>query len=149
MSRIVQIPENSLVVKLHMVNLCCLTKLDYETVFGDLYTPAHKVERKFMLGALLQDLCLMHYNCELRCYLRTDWSAIGMLFVLLQPASDPESLAAMHRKIAGGPYEFMLPNAKCHLRPVCFGSCKYRGQENKLHSHLGTDFCGDWAINKN
>ena len=49
----------------------------------------------------------------------------------------------------GGPCEFMMPDAKCRLRPVCFGSRKCRGKESKLHSHLGEGFCGDWAINKN
>ena len=123
-----------------MVKLRCLTKLDYETVIGDLYTAAHEVKRKFMLDALLQDPCLVRYNCDLCCYLRTDWSTISMGFVLLQPASNPESLAAMRRKIAGGPCEFMLSNAKIHLSPVCFGSRKDRAQENKLHSHLGEGF---------
>ena len=134
--------------ELHMLNLRALTKLEYETVLGDLYTPAHEAEQKFMLDALLADPCLMRYNCELRCYLRTDWSAIGMGFVLLQPADDTESRAAMRREIAGGPCKFMLLNAKCHLRPICFGSRKSRGRESKLHSHLGEGFCGDWVITK-
>ena len=80
-----------------MLQLCGLTKLDYDTVLGDLYTAAHDNERTQMLDALLADPCLMRYNYNLRCYLRTDWSAIGMGYVLLQPANDDESLAAMRR----------------------------------------------------
>ncbi len=35
------------------------------------------------------------------------------------------------------------------LRPVAFGGRRSRGNEIRLHSHLGECFAGDWAINKN
>jgi hypothetical protein len=35
------------------------------------------------------------------------------------------------------------------LHPVCFRAQKCRGNEVRLHSHLGKCFAGDYGINKN
>ena len=35
------------------------------------------------------------------------------------------------------------------VRPVAFGGRRCRGNEVRLHSHLGECFAGNWAINKN
>ena len=43
----------------------------------------------------------------------------------------------------------MTKEAKGILRPVAFGRRRCRGNETRLHSHLGEGFAGDWAINKN
>jgi hypothetical protein len=34
------------------------------------------------------------------------------------------------------------------LHPVAFGARRCRGNEVRLHSHLGEGFSGDWAMNK-
>ena len=90
----------------------------------------------------------MRFDHKKRLYLRTDYSALSFGYVALQPGDDNSSLAAMHREMRGGPCEFMSDNPNLYLRPVAFGSRKTRGNETRLHSHLGEGYAGDWAINK-
>ena len=42
----------------------------------------------------------------------------------------------------------MTKGSKAILHPVCFGARRTRGNEIRLHSHLGEGFSGDYAINK-
>jgi len=42
----------------------------------------------------------------------------------------------------------MTKGSKAILHPVCFGTRCTRGNEVRLHSHLGEGFSGDYAINK-
>ena len=42
----------------------------------------------------------------------------------------------------------MTKGSTATLRPICFGTQKTRGNEVRLHSHLGEGFSGDYAINK-
>ena len=87
---------------------------------GSRWTPAHDDERNDMLNALLSEPCLMRYNPAKRCYVRTDFSALGFGDALLQLDDDDEPLAAMKREMAGGECEFMRKDSKCCLRPVAF-----------------------------
>ena len=83
-----------------------------------------------------------------RLYLRTDFSAKGFSYAACQPGNDPDSLAAMRREMRGGTCEFMTKGSNLTLRCVAFGSRRTKGNETRLHSHLGERFAGDWAINK-
>jgi hypothetical protein len=49
----------------------------------------------------------------------------------------------------GDGFDFMTKTSSAVLHPVAFGCRQTRGNETKLHSHLGEGFAGDWAINKN
>jgi hypothetical protein len=42
----------------------------------------------------------------------------------------------------------MTKSSTATLRPICFGARKTRGNEVRLHSHLGEGFSGNYAINK-
>ena len=42
----------------------------------------------------------------------------------------------------------MTKGSTATLRLICFGAQKTRGNEVRLHSHLGKGFSGDWTINK-
>jgi hypothetical protein len=42
----------------------------------------------------------------------------------------------------------MTKGSKAILHPVCFGARRTRGNEIRLHSHLGEGFSGDYAINR-
>ena len=99
-------------------------------------------------NAILKDPCLARFDHTKRCYLSTDFSALGFGYCLTQPADDDASLAAMNREMVGGECEFLRDNSPLKLRPVAFGSRKTRGRENKLHSYLGEGFAGDWAMNR-
>ena len=104
--------------------------LDLDERLGSRWTPEHEAERNDMLNALLSKPCLMRYNPETRCYVRTDFSALGFGGALPQPDDDEESLAAVRREMAGGECEFMKKDSKCHLRPVAFVAqcCRSKGK---------------------
>jgi hypothetical protein len=48
----------------------------------------------------------------------------------------------------GGEFAFMTKDSKALLHPVAFGCCRTRGNERRLHLHLGKGFSGNWPINK-
>jgi hypothetical protein len=50
---------------------------------------------------------------------------------------------------SGSDFSFMTKGSSATIRPVAFGGRRCRGNEIRLHSHLGECFAGDWAINKN
>lgn len=73
----------------------------------------------------------------------------------MQFARDSVSMLVMRREMAGGQCEFLKdPPAGVitpdmpHLKPVCFGSLKFKGYERKLYSYLGKGFDGDWGLRK-
>ena len=135
-------------MEMRISNLRELMKEELDTPLGTAYTSIHDAERADMLQALLADPCLMRYNPEKRCYLRTDFSSLGFGTVLLQPDDDEASLAAMKREMEGGPCEFMQKGSTLRLRPISFAARRCRGREAKLHSHLGEGMALDWALNK-
>jgi len=80
--------------------------------------------------------------------LRSDFSSLGFGYVLLQPGNDEASVKAAQDYRAGKGLSFMSKGLKAILRPICFGEQKTCGNEVRLHSHLGKEFSGDFAINK-
>jgi hypothetical protein len=49
---------------------------------------------------------------------------------------------------SGSDFSFMTKTSAAVLHLVAFGARHCRGNEVRLHSHLGEGFSGDWAINK-
>ncbi len=68
--------------------------------------------------------------------------------MLCQPASDDATLKAVQEYWDGKGFLFMTKSSSTILHPVCFGARRSRGNEVRLHSHLGEGFAGDYAINK-
>ena len=50
-----------------------------------------------------------------RLYLRTEFYGKGFGYAACQPGNDMDSLAAMHREMKGGPYEFIIKGSKLVL----------------------------------
>jgi hypothetical protein len=48
----------------------------------------------------------------------------------------------------GGSFNFMTKDSTALPHLVAFGCCRMRGNEKRLHSHLGEAFAGDIAFNK-
>lgn len=101
-----------------------------------------------MQNAILADPCLVRYDHRKLLVLRTDFSSKGFGYVATQPADDDASLSAMHEFMNGGEFTFMKKDSLAILKAVAFGSRRTRGNEIRLHSHLGEGFSGDWSINK-
>jgi hypothetical protein len=101
-----------------------------------------------MKEAILSDPCLLRFDYRKLIVLRTDFSKDGFGFVLCQPASNDATLNAVQEYWDGKGFSFMTKTTSAVLHPVCFGACRSRGNKVRLHSHLGEEFDGDYAINK-
>jgi hypothetical protein len=101
-----------------------------------------------MRKAVLKDLCLCQYNHWKLLVLRTDFSTEGFGYIACQPADNDASMQAIHQCMQGGSFNFMAKDSTALLHPVAFGCRRTRGNEERLHSHLGKAFVGDVAINK-
>ena len=104
-----------------------------------------------MTNAICSNPCIAHFYCKKHPYLLTDFSKKGSGYDVCQPNSDdPLSMAAIHREMEGGDYEFFLPKSTLRLHSIGFGSRTTRcRRESSFHSHLGEAFALDWAIHKN
>ena len=120
-----------------------IMKDEYTSPVGDRWTGDAVVAWKQIQNAILSDPCLMRYDPRRLLVLRTDFSAIGMGYVACQPAHDDVSDEAMLKYMSGKGFDFHSPESHAVLRPVEFGSRRCRGNEKRLHSHLGEGFAGD------
>jgi len=73
---------------------------------------------------------------------------LGFGWVLCQPGNDKASAEAAQDYRNGKGFSFMTKELLATLRPVCFGGRKTKGNEVRLHSHLGEIFAGDYGMNK-
>jgi hypothetical protein len=124
-------------------------KSEYTDPVGPLWSDAAQRSMDDVKDAILSNPCLMRFNHNRLVILRKDFSSRGYGFVVCQPGMDESSEATMVAYWSGSDFAFMTKDAKGVLRPVVFGSRRCRGNEVRLHSHLGEGFAGDWAINKN
>jgi hypothetical protein len=114
----------------------------------DLWTS--EVQQAFadMHHAILKDPCLWRYNHRKLLVHCTNFSAKDFGYVALQLANGNASIAAIHRSMKGGSFDFMTKDSTAILHPVAFGCHCTQGNEKCLHSHLGKAFALDYAINK-
>ncbi len=92
---------------------------------------------------------LARYDPTKPMFLKTDWSALGMAFILMQPASDEKSLAALKVLEETGVCEFDLSMTGARLQPLAFGSRACTPMESHFHSFVGEVASGCWAIAHN
>ena len=92
---------------------------------------------------------LARYDPSKPTFLKTDWSAEGMGWILMQPAQDEASLAATKLLIETGEVTFDIAKTGAQLRPVQFGSRACTALEATYHSFVGEVACGRWAIGQN
>ena len=115
---------------------------------GELWTAEAKAAYEDIKSAILDNPCIQRFDHKKLIVLQTDFSALGFGYVLLQPGDDVASITAAQNYRDGKGFTFMTKESQAILRPVCFGACKTRGNETRLHSHLGEGFSGNWGINK-
>jgi hypothetical protein len=128
--------------------LCTVTKQEYIEDVGPHWTPEAQAAWEDLKGSILADPCIQRFDHRKLIVLRTDFSAKGFGYVLLQPGNDEASTNAAQNYVDGKGFTFMTKGSKAILHPVCFGARRTRGNEIRLHSHLGEGFSGDYAINK-
>ena len=92
---------------------------------------------------------LARFDPDKPTFLKTDWSAEGMGWILMQPADDAESQKASALLKKTGECLFDLSMTGARLKPVFFGSRSCNDIERKYHSFTGEGACGRWAIGQN
>ena len=104
---------------------------------GGLWTSDAKKAFDDIKSAILDDPCIQRFDHKKLIVIRTDFSGVGFGYVLLQPVDDAASMNAAKDYRDGKGFTFMTKSSQDILRPVCFGARKTRGNETRLHSHLG------------
>ena len=122
-----------------------ITNNEYVDPVMPIWTDAVQHAMDDLKESILSNPCLMCFNHNCLVILRTNFSSAGFGYVVCQPNTD-EVIVAFQ---AGQDFMFMTKDSGVMLRPVAFGCRCCRGNDVRLHSHLGEGFAGDWAINKN
>jgi hypothetical protein len=93
--------------------------------------------------------CLSRFDSSKPCFLKTDWSARGMGWILMQPDDSPASLAALKLRHKEGVCNFDLTMTGAQLRPIRFGSRGCTDRERGFHSFVGEAGSGRWSSSQN
>jgi hypothetical protein len=138
---------------IHHFKLCIaplrnLTKHEFTNPLEPLWTDTAHAAWDDMKNAIIDNPCLQQFGYRKSVVLRTDFSALGFGYVLLQPRNNDASIQALQDYWEGKGFSFMTKVLSATLHPICFRARKCRGNEVWLHSHLGKCFAGDYAINK-
>ena len=120
-----------------------------DKITNKMWTKIENDTFEYLKDAILQEPILQRADPDKRFYLKTDFSAIGMGYVLCQPGNDEQSLKAMIEEDAGAKCKFDLCLSKLRLHPICFGSRKCIHNEKLFHSFIGEATAAAWAIVKN
>ena len=80
---------------------------------------------------------LAQYDSTNPTFLKTDWIAFGMTWILLQPADDEDCVSVMDKLKKESICLFDLSLAGPRLRPIAFGSRNCSTAESHLHSFVG------------
>ena len=85
---------------------------------------------------------LDRYNSSKPTFLKTDWSAEGMGWILIHPISDEKSINNTKTLVDTGEYLFKLTRSSARLQPTGFGSRCCVSKDQKYHSFVGEAACG-------
>ena len=89
---------------------------------------------------------LARFDSSKPLFLKTDWSATGMGYILMQPDNSVEARAATEKLLNTGECDFDLSLNGARLRPVLFNSCSCTATEIHYHGFVREIACGRWAI---
>ena len=92
---------------------------------------------------------LARYDPEKPTFLKTDWSAEGMEFIIMQPADDELSAKATVHLLKKVECLFNTTRSGARLQAVIFESRICTGQERLYHSFVRETAYGLWVISKN
>ncbi len=133
---------------MHAAPLHTVWKQEYTKPVAKHRRPEAEGAWEDLKDAILSNPCIQRFNYRKLIVLRTDFSSHGFGYILLQPGNNEASVQAAQDYRDGKGFSFMEKGSKAILRPICFGAQRTRGNEVRLHSHLGEGFSGDYAINK-
>ncbi len=120
-----------------------VTNSNYVDPVAPICTDATQWAMDDLRESILADPCLMRFNHNRLVVLRTDFSSAGFGYAICQPGTNKASERAMAAFQVGHDFTLMSKDLSAVLRPEAFGSRRCRGNEVRLHSHLGECFAGD------
>ena len=92
---------------------------------------------------------LARYDSSKPVFLKTDWSSLGMSFILMQPDDDRNSQKSLQKLLNKGICDFDLSPTGPRLRAISSGMRKCTNGESHYHSFVGEIAALRWAIAKN
>lgn len=107
------------------------------------WTPDLVSDFETMKVAITSDPLLRRYDSSISTCLKTDWSAVAMGFILMQPAAAAQEAI---RLLTTGDCTFDLLMSGGRLQPVRFGSRLCTERERHYHSFTGEVNAGRYAI---
>ena len=102
-----------------------------------------------MKGNVTSAPILTRFNPDKPTFLKTDWSAEVMGWILMKPFGYKESIKAIPLLKTNGKYNFDLNRDGARLQPIAFGLRICTEMESKLHSFIGEAASGGWVIYQN
>ena len=95
---------------------------------------------------LISSPLLLRYDSSRPTFLKTDWSAVDIGYIVMQPDDSLDSLAFIKHLAATGDCLFDVSLDSSRLRPVLFLSRSNMSHERDYHSFVGEVACGRWSI---
>ena len=89
---------------------------------------------------------LLRYDSSRQTFLKIDWSAGGIGYILMQPGDSPDLLAAIKHLAAIGEFLFDVSLDGSRIRPILFWYRVNISYERDYHSFVGEVTCGRWSI---
>ena len=93
-------------------------------------------------------LLLPQYDSSKPIFFKTDWSADGMGYILIQPENLSESIAAIKYLESTGEWISDLTLSGPRLIPVLYNSRSNLDREKDYHLFVGDIACGRWTISR-
>jgi len=130
--------------RLIIKNLARNARLDHTIWTPDLIDTFHT-----MKVSITSSPCLARYDSTKPCCLKTDWSANGMCWILMQPDNSSASITAMATWHDTSVCSFDSTMGGARLQPLRMGSRQGEEKERCMHSFVGEAACARWAISQN
>ena len=89
---------------------------------------------------------LARFDSSKPIFLKTDWSSLGMGYILMQPDDSIVAKAATIKLRDTGECDFDISLDGARLRPILFNSRSCTQTEKHYHGFIGEIACGRWAI---
>lgn len=99
--------------------------------------------------AITSSPLLARYDPAKPTFIKTDWCALGMAWIIMQPDDSTESKTATQLLLDKGICNFDLAFDGARLKPIAYGSRACTDTESHFHSFVGEVCSGRWGFAKN
>ena len=124
-------------------------KFSHKSIPANAWTDDLKQLFESLKADLTSEPLLARYDSTKPLFLKTDWSSLGLSFILMQPSNDEASKAATDLLLRSGECTFDVTMDGPRLQPIASGMRACRGTEEHYHSFVGESAALRWAIAKN